>query len=56
MGADLFGDHVKGCFTLISGTEWGWGSWGSWASRCSLQILQHSAFRGAGLLKSAWGS
>lgn len=35
VGADLLGDHLKGCFTLISGAglrrlrlgEWGWGGW-----------------------------
>lgn len=44
VGADLFGDHLKGCFTLISGAglrrlrlgEWGWSGWSSRASRCSL--------------------
>lgn len=44
VGADMLGDHLKGCFTLISGAglrrlrlgEWGWGRLELRASRCSL--------------------
>ena len=64
LGADLFGDHLKGCFTLISGAglgrlrlgEWGWGSWGSLASRCSLCRLSSTVSSGVLVFLSQLGA
>ena len=64
VGADLFGDHLKGCFTLISGAglgrlrlgEWGWGSWGSLASWCSLCRLSSMVSSGVLVFLSQLGA